>query len=233
MNLGQGHDTPLGNVRVIHVYSDPTCQTIYGRDTDFCYVHTVLQYLGIMTLGQGHNTPLGYGQQLCEIKNCCSEELWPGHWFWVCSLTLTLEIIPWGQGMTIPWAMDNNCIKYPDQTWQTPDKVIPMYRYASQATQKGILQCAFRITFNTIWQGFIYDLIWQNLLSPSFWPCPIPMAWDVSEVWATFIWSYSPCLVNVWPPKLEMLHFVKWDEITDRQMNRQLDSLMPLVDILG
>ena len=50
--------------------------------------------------------------------------------------------------------------------------------------------------------------LWQKSLSPTFWPRPTPGACDVSEVWATLRWTYSPSLVTVWPPKLKILHFV-------------------------
>ena len=38
-------------------------------------------------------------------------------------------------------------------------------------------------------------------LSPKIFNPP-PLACDVSEVWATFIWTCSASLVTVWPPKL-------------------------------
>ena len=60
--------------------------------------------------------------------------------------------------------------------------------------------------------------IWQKSLSPTFWPCPTPGACDVNEVWGTLRWTYSPSLVTVSSPNLEILHFVwKRDGITDRQ----------------
>ena len=35
----------------------------------------------------------------------------------MCTVTLTLEVIPWVKVMTLPWVMDNNCVKYyPDRT---------------------------------------------------------------------------------------------------------------------
>ena len=44
--------------------------------------------------------------------------------------------------------------------------------------------------------------IWQNLSVPNFDPAQPPGACDVSEVWETLGWTYSPSLVTVWPPKL-------------------------------
>ena len=40
--------------------------------------------------------------------------------------------------------------------------------------------------------------IWQKSVSPPFWPGPPPGACDVSEVWGTHRWTYSPSLVTVW-----------------------------------
>ena len=49
-------------------------------------------------------------------------------------------------------------------------------------------------------------------------PAKPPGACDVSEVWGTQIWTYSPGLVTVSSPKLQILHFVcKRDGITDRE----------------
>ena len=49
-----------------------------------------------------------------------SEELWPGHGFWVCvHCDLDLWNMTFGQVIAHPWVMDNNCVKYyPDPTWQ-------------------------------------------------------------------------------------------------------------------
>ena len=44
--------------------------------------------------------------------------------------------------------------------------------------------------------------IWQKSLSPTFWPCPTPGAFDVSEVWGTHRWTYSPNLVTLSSAKL-------------------------------
>ena len=55
----------------------------------------------------------------------CMCALWPWHWrydltdfLYVRTVTLTLEIWPWVKVMTHPWDMDNNCVNYPDPTWQ-------------------------------------------------------------------------------------------------------------------
>ena len=86
------------------------------------YVHCDLD-LGDMTLGQSHDTPLGNRQEVCEIlsrSNLAVRSYGPDTDLWyVCTVTLTLEIWPWVKVMTHPWVMDNNCVKYyPDPTWQ-------------------------------------------------------------------------------------------------------------------
>ena len=74
--------------------------------------------LGYLTLGQGHDTPMGHGQQLSRSK-LAVRSYGPDTDFWyVCNVTLTLEIWPWVKIMTHPWAKNNNCVKYPDPTWQ-------------------------------------------------------------------------------------------------------------------
>ena len=74
-----------------------------------------------MTLNQGHDTPLGHGQQLCEIlsrSNLAVRSYGPDTDFeYVCTVTLTMEVLPWVKVKTHPWVMDNNCVKYfPDRT---------------------------------------------------------------------------------------------------------------------
>ena len=50
-------------------------------------------------------------------------------------------------------------------------------------------------------------------------PLP-PGACDVSELWATLGWTYSPSLVTVSLPILYILHLIsKQDRIIDKQMN--------------
>ena len=44
--------------------------------------------------------------------------------------------------------------------------------------------------------------LWQKSLSPTIWPRSTPGGWDVSEVWGTLKWTYSPSLVTVSSPKL-------------------------------
>ena len=69
--------------------------------------------------------------------------------------------------------------------------------------------------------------IWQKSLSPTFWPTQPQGAWDVSEVWGTLKWTYSPSLVTVSSPKLLFLDLIcKRDGITDRRTNRQTDKPM-------
>ena len=88
---------------------------LWPRHRFSVYVYCYLD-LGDMTLGQGHDTLLGNGQQLCEIlsrSNFATRSYCPDMDFWyVCTLTLTLEIWPWVKVMTHPLAMDNNCVKY-------------------------------------------------------------------------------------------------------------------------
>ena len=81
--------------------------------------------LGDMTLCQDHDTvtPLSNGQQLCEILprlNLAVRSYGPDTDFWyVCTVTLTLEVWPWVKVMTHPLVMDNKCVKYyPDPTLQ-------------------------------------------------------------------------------------------------------------------
>ena len=84
------------------------------------YVHYDLD-LGVMTFGQGHNIPLCYGQQLCEIlsrSNLTVMSYGPETDFgYVCTVTMTLEIILWVKVMTNTWVMDNKHVKYPDPTF--------------------------------------------------------------------------------------------------------------------
>ena len=65
MNLGQGHDTPLGHGQLLREELSISYMAVrsYGLDMDFSYVCTVTLTLD-MTLGQGHDTPLslGHGQ---------------------------------------------------------------------------------------------------------------------------------------------------------------------------
>ena len=61
--------------------------------------------LGDMTLGQGHDTSLGHGQQAFKIIQIQlgSEELWPGHGYWVCVYhDLDIEDMTLGQGHDTP-----------------------------------------------------------------------------------------------------------------------------------
>ena len=67
--------------------------------------------------------------------------------------------------------------------------------------------------WNTDAPGSNKVIIWQKSLSPTFWPRPTPGACDVSEVWGTHRWTYSPSLVTVPPPKLEILLFVSRTEL--------------------
>ena len=62
--------------------------------------------LGGMTLGQGRDTSLSHGKQLCQMlcrSNTAVRGYGPDTDFWyVCTVTLTLEICPWFKVMTHP-----------------------------------------------------------------------------------------------------------------------------------
>ena len=79
--------------------------------------------LGDVTLGQSHDTHFGHGQRLCEIlsrsnlavKSSNGPDMDFGY---VCTVTLTLGILPSVKVMTHPWVMENHCVNYyPDPTW--------------------------------------------------------------------------------------------------------------------
>ena len=79
--------------------------------------------LGDMNLIRGHATHLSHGQQLCEKLSRSdlavrTYEIDTDFWY-MCTVTLTLEVWPWVNAMTLPWVMDNKCVKYnPDITLQ-------------------------------------------------------------------------------------------------------------------
>ena len=54
---------------------------------------------------------------------------------------------------------------------------------------------------------------------------PNPGTCDVSEVWGTHIWTYSPILVTVSSPKCQILHFVSGTELqTNRWTDKQMED---------
>ena len=54
---------------------------------------------------------------------------------------------------------------------------------------------------------------------------PNPGTCDVSEVWGTHIWTYSPILVTVSSPKCQILHFVSGTELqTNRWTDKQTED---------
>ena len=56
----------------------------------------------------------------------------------------------------------------------------------------------------------------QNLQVLHFDHAPPTGVWDISDVWGTNKWTYSPSLVTVSLPKLYLLHFLlKQDGVTD------------------
>ena len=76
--------------------------------------------LGDITLGLGNDTPLVHGQHLCVIlfrSNFDVRSYGPDVDFWyVYTVTLTLEIWPCVKVMTRPSVMGNICVKYyPEQ----------------------------------------------------------------------------------------------------------------------
>ena len=74
-----------------------------------------------MTLGQGHDTPLGHGQQLCEILSRSSmavKSYGPDTHILLC-VHFDLDLGgPCIKVIQHTWVMDNDCVKYPDPTWQ-------------------------------------------------------------------------------------------------------------------
>ena len=127
MTLGQVYDTPLGHgQQLCEILSkSKLAMRNYGPDTDFWYEFTVTltseiwPWFKVMThLSVKNNKSVKY--YLDPTWQFGIEELWPGHGFWyMCSVTLTLEIWSWVKVMTHPWAMNNNCVKYYlDPIWQ-------------------------------------------------------------------------------------------------------------------
>ena len=75
---------------------------------------------------------------------------------------------------------------------------LPIWGYSCRQKLQKLDMCLW----NTDAPGDNKVKIWQKSLSPSFYPAPPPGAWDVSEVWGTLRWTYSPGLVTVSSPKL-------------------------------
>ena len=79
--------------------------------------------------------------------------------------------------------------------------------------------------WNTDTPGSNKVKICQNNVSPALRPIPPPGACDISEVWATLRWIYSPRLVHVTvsAPKLYLLRFLcKQDRIKDKWLDKRL-----------
>ena len=120
MTLGQGHDTPSGHGQQLCEILSRSNLTVrrYGLGTDFGYMafwpcDLDLGSRSWHTLGSW--TTIVWNIQI----QLGSEELWPGHRFMVCEhCDLDLGDETLGQLVTHPWVMDNNCVKYPDPTWQ-------------------------------------------------------------------------------------------------------------------
>ena len=75
-----------------------------------------------LILGQGHDTPLGHGQHLCEILSRSNLAVrsygLDTNFGYVCTVTLTFAIWPWVQVIAHSWVIDNNCVKYNQDSTQ-------------------------------------------------------------------------------------------------------------------
>ena len=95
---GQGHDTPLSSVQQLCEILSRSNFAVrsYGLDTDFGYECTVSLTLEIWPWVKVMTHPWVMDNKCLNIIQIqlCSEELWPGHGFWVCALW------PW------PWRYD-------------------------------------------------------------------------------------------------------------------------------
>ena len=126
MTLGQGHDTPLDHGNdCLKYYPDPTRHSWRQRG-----IIAWTWILGICALwpwpwrddlsSRSWHT---FGSWTTIVWNIIqiqhgSEELLPGHWFWV-PVFLHFDLWPWFKVRTYPWFMDNNFVKYyQDLTWQ-------------------------------------------------------------------------------------------------------------------
>ena len=125
MAFGQGHDTSFG-------YGQRFCEILprsnmtgrsYGLNKDFGCVCVLWPWHLRYNLGSRSWHTLGSWTtivwNIIQIQ-LDSEELWPGHGFWVCvHCDFDLDDMTFGQGLKHPSVIDNNCLKYyPDQTWQ-------------------------------------------------------------------------------------------------------------------
>ena len=98
-----------------------------------------------MTLNQGNGMIAWY---MIKIQ-LGIEELWPGHSFrYMCTVTLTSEILPWVKIMTHRWVMDNNWVKY--------------YMHVKSPSLGGRLPIFHKLD--------MYDFIKVTLGSKDFWP---------------------------------------------------------------
>ena len=90
-----------------------------------CLHYDIDLAVGDMILSEGHATSLGHGQQLwiilCRSSLAVRSLYCQGTDFWyLCTLSLTLEIWHWTKVMKHPWNMDKNCVKYyldPTKQW--------------------------------------------------------------------------------------------------------------------
>ena len=109
MSLSQDHD------KLHDILSRSNLAVItYGPDT----------VLGMCALCPWTRRSFGHRQLVCEIlsrSNLAVRSYGPDMDFrYMCTVTLTSEIWQRVKVMTLPWVMDNNCVKYyPHQTWQS------------------------------------------------------------------------------------------------------------------
>ena len=125
IDTGSRSDTPLGHGQQLCEIL-PTSNMVvksYGLDMYLLVcVHCDLD-LGGMIFVEDHVITLGSGTtivwNIIQIQHG-RDELWLRHGFWyVCTLTLTLEVWPKIKVMTHPSVMDHNCVKYYlDPKWQ-------------------------------------------------------------------------------------------------------------------
>ena len=93
---------------------------------------------------------------------------------------------------------------------QTLDKVFPMCRYASQATQKLVFETKMNLATTMSNKG-------KNLKVLHLDPAPSPRACDAKEVWATLRLTNSTSLVTIMSTKMQSIALYKWDRIMDQQ----------------
>ena len=119
-------------------------------------------------------------------------------------LLLTIFMINWPETCTSPhfWL----CYPLFRQTHTWRHRLQPLHGKADQQESNSQNRNIFITVLITILTRHVFVKhvkhvsnkvqIWQKSLSPIFWPRPIPGGCDVSEVWGTHRWTYSPSLVT-------------------------------------